>query len=671
MNFNRISKAIKKSLSPLIFFILIVSLFLIIFTLSIYFVGKENFFSDIKNIIIYSFLLVLVLLMIIFIIILNSKLNNKNKLIDKGINYYVENLVSEMSIGIIIFRPNGEALWVSSFIEERFGDKIINETLKYFNEDIDFLKKFKNFSKIFKKNEYVYRLNFVAQEMVLIVKDITQEFSATHFYEVEKPVIGEVEIDNYQLFRASFSDDEMFNIQTVIKRLFDNLIEKYNLTYRQYSDGKFIIMTNRNNLNKMILSNFKDFEIANDMMMGRARLSLSIGFGCDTSNYGQLIDMSKDALFQSQTRGGDQITIISTIEKTKRFGSKSEISVVKSRTRIKNTANNLKLKLSDKRIKNVVIYGHKFADLDAIGASYALYEVARSLGKNTFIQNVTFDTTGQKAIKKYLKNYEYIFVSKSKIKSFDKDSTVVIIVDCSESLRVENPNIFNEVKGENLFIFDHHRVSKLDDIVQNLNTYIESTASSASEIITELIQFNEYQKHITKLGAQMLLNGIFLDTNQFRKSTSSRTFAAASLLEDWGASIEETLILMKIPTETNEKIMRIVSQSKEIKPGYWLSYTNEVIPIDVVSIAADEILKIEGRKASFVVAQLPKTSSSSSAVYKLSARSIGVNVQLIAEAVGGGGHFNAAAATSDSSANESLEAFVDNIIQAIISSKEV
>ena len=168
----------------------------------------------------------------------------------------------------------------------------------------------------------------------------------------------------------------------------------------------------------------------------------------------------------------------------------------------------------------------------------------------------------------------------------------------------------------------------------------------------------------------MLLNGIFLDTNQFRKSTSSRTFAAASLLEDWGANIDETLELMKIPFDINQTIIQIVSKSKEIKPGYWLSYTDEIIPIDVISIAADEILKIEGRKASFVVGQLPKASPSDNPVYKLSARSIGVNVQLIAEAVGGGGHFNAAAATSDSSVNETLDTFVDNIIQAIVSSKE-
>ena len=168
----------------------------------------------------------------------------------------------------------------------------------------------------------------------------------------------------------------------------------------------------------------------------------------------------------------------------------------------------------------------------------------------------------------------------------------------------------------------------------------------------------------------MLLNGIYLDTNQFKKSTSSRTFAAAALLEDWGANMQETLSIMKISSGTNEKIMKIVSESKEVKPGYWLSYTSDVVPIDVVSMAADEILKIEGRKAAFVVAQLPKKSQSDGTVYKLSARSMNVNVQLIAEAVGGGGHFNAAAAVSDSKTNESLESFVDNITQAIISTKE-
>lgn len=669
--FEKFSKKLKKIILPLVIIFLTISSLVTIFFL-IFFENKnsKDYLSSPISILVYSLLIFIAFLIIVFIFITKKEQKNSRKLISKGINYYVENLVSTLSIGIVVFRPNGEILWVSDFIENRFGEKIINKDINFFNKDLDSNKKFVDFQKIFKYDEYVYRLNFVAKEMILVIKDITQEYSATYFYEKEKLVIGEIEIDNYQLFRSSFSDEEIFAIQSYVKNILDELSKKYNFIYKQYMDGKFSVTTNRDNLNKMILSSFKDFEKLDDFKINRMRLSFSVGFGADASSYSQLVEMAKEALYQSQTRGGDQVTVMSSIEKIKRFGSKSEVTTVKSKTKIKNVANNLKIRLQDKKIKNVVIYGHKFSDLDAIGASYALYEIATKFGKKAVIQNITFDHTGKKAIDKYLKNWESIFVSNVKIKSFNKEETIVIIVDCAEDTRVENPLVFNNVEKENLFIFDHHRVSELNDVVDNLNVYIESTASSASEIIVEVIEFNEFQNYISALGAQMLLNGICLDTNQFKKSTSSRTFAAASLLEDWGASVEETLSLMKISAETNEKIIQIISKCKEIKPGYWLSYTSEIIPIDVVSMAADEILKIEGRKAAFVVAQLPKASEASAPIYKLSARSIGVNVQLIAEAVGGGGHFNAAAAVSDAKANETLETFVDNITQAIISSKE-
>ncbi len=667
--FKKIKNSLKNSIVSIVSFVFLIGVLLTIFLL-VYFYGNDNL-NNAAEIAIYALLAFAAIVLIVFIAVLTKHQKEKVKKINNSMNFYVENLISTLSIGIVIFQPNGKILWSSNFIEERFGKKINNESINFFNEEVDFDQKINDFTKIMQRDEYVYKLLFNAKEMLLIVKDITQEYAATHFYEIEKLVIGELEIDNYQLFRGSLSDEELFSIQLSVKELLDKLSSKYNLVHKQYMDGKFMILTNRENLNKMMINSFNEFdELDNKVKLGKVKVSLSVGFGTDSSNYETLVEMSKDALYQSQTRGGDQITVVSAIEKTKRFGSKSEISVVKSRTKIKNAANNFKIKLQDKKIKNVVIYGHKFADLDAIGASYALYEVCKAFDKKTIIQNVTFDDTAQKAIKKYIKNPDEIFVSKIKTKSLNKNDTIIVIVDCSEETRVENPGVFTNAKSENLFIFDHHRVSKLDEIVDNLNTYIETTASSASEIITELIQFNEFHKYLSPLGAQMLLNGIYLDTNQFKKSTSSRTFAAAALLEDWGANMQETLSIMKISSGTNEKIMKIVSESKEVKPGYWLSYTSDVVPIDVVSMAADEILKIEGRKAAFVVAQLPKKSQSDGTVYKLSARSMNVNVQLIAEAVGGGGHFNAAAAVSDSKTNESLESFVDNITQAIISTKE-
>ncbi len=667
---EKTKKFIKRTMLVSLLSLLVLGVFLALFLLLHYNLKLQNTGNDLTiKIFIYVLLILFPIIIIFYIWTSLAQQKSKTKSINNGINYYMENLISSLSIGIIVFQPNGNVLWVSNFISERFGEKIINENIEFFNDDKNFKNNFVNFKKIFKYDEYVYKINFVAEEMILVLRDITQEYSATYFYESEKLVVGEIEIDNYQLFRSSFTDEQNFKIQRAVNDLLENLSKKYNLMHRQYMEGKFIILTNRENLNKMIAINFKDFEKINETKIEQSRLSLSIGFGADSTSYLELTEMAKTALYQSQTRGGDQITVISSIEKTKRYGSSAEIGVLKSKTKIKLVANNLKIKLQDKNVKNVIIYGHKFADLDALGASYALYEIAKSYDKNVFIQNVTFDETGKKAVNKYIKNPLDIFISKSKIKSFNKDNTLVIIVDCSEETRIENPEVFENVIRDNLFIFDHHRVSKLNDVVDTLNIYIESTASSASEIITELIQFNEFQQCISPLGAQMLLNGIYLDTNQFRKSASSRTFAAAALLEDMGASVEEALSILKISEETNNKIIEIISKSREIKPGFWLSYTNDIVPIDVISMAADEILKIEGRKAAFVIAQLPRTNMSNNPIYKLSARSVGVNVQLIAEAVGGGGHFDAAAAISDSAANETLDIFVDNIIQAIISSK--
>ena len=665
--FRNFKGAIKRMLLPLVMLLLILTS---LFTIFFVFIFSKNKDSLSTNIIVCS-LLIFVLFLISFFIFFQSKQSSyRNNLVDRGINHYIENYLSKFSIGIIFFGSNGNVIWTSEFIKDRFGEKIMNENIVFFNEDINLNKRFIDFKKIFKFDNFVYEITFISKEATLILKDVTQEYLASNFYELEKLVIGEVEIDNYQLLRVSFSEEDMFRVQVSIINLLDKLSKKYNFIFKQYVDGKFLILTNRDNLNKIMSNEFKEFEQLNDLKVASSKISLSIGFGTDTSNYSKLLEMSKEALFQSQTRGGDQITIISAIEKPKRFGSKSEISVLKSRTKIKNISNNFKIKIQDPKIKNVIIYGHKFADLDSIGASYALYEIAKNFNKKTFIQNVTFDETGQKAIDKYIQNPGEIFVSKFKLKSLDMNETLIIIVDCAEETRVENQALFKNAKGENVFIFDHHRVSKLNEIIDNLNIYIESTASSTCEMITEMIKFNDFNKYISKLGAQFLLNGIYLDTNQFRKAVSSRTFAAASLLESWGANVDESISLLKISSSVNEKIIKIVSKAKEIKPGYWLSYTNEIIPIDVISMGADEILKIEGRKASFVVAQLPMEKSSKHPIYKLSARSMGVNVQLIAEAVGGGGHFNAAAAVSDQKANETLDNFIDNIIQAIVSSKE-
>nr|WP_318029905.1 DHHA1 domain-containing protein [Mycoplasmopsis bovis] len=165
------------------------------------------------------------------------------------------------------------------------------------------------------------------------------------------------------------------------------------------------------------------------------------------------------------------------------------------------------------------------------------------------------------------------------------------------------------------------------------------SASSASEIVTEILMFVQKVISIKPFVAQMLLNGIYLDTLQFTKKVNARTFIVfAGWLEEKGANSAKSSEILKIDEDTWNDVNDLLSNIQEVKPGYFLAYKDIPLTNDVISIASEEILKISGRKASFVIAKLKGTK-----FYKMSARGLDVNVQLIAEAVGGGGHFGTAA----------------------------
>ena len=169
---KRINNILKRSILPMLILISVIACLLA--TVILLVLNNNSEIISQETIILYVLLSITIILIFLFMIIIGRQIGSGNRIVNKGINYYVENLVSELSIGIIIFQANGEILWISDFIEERFGERIINETLNYFNKDINLSKKIRDFTSIYKKDEYVYRLSFVAREMVLVVKDITQ-----------------------------------------------------------------------------------------------------------------------------------------------------------------------------------------------------------------------------------------------------------------------------------------------------------------------------------------------------------------------------------------------------------------------------------------------------------------------------------------------------------------
>ncbi|QJR44415.1 DHHA1 domain-containing protein [Mycoplasma miroungirhinis] len=608
---------------------------------------------------------ILVALSFISVIVLGilTYQNYKNNMIVKNtLNKYIEQEIAKEGVGIFLFNERLKIIWVSHFIKERFGNKIIGKNLDTVF-DIETLSK-KNFKITTQHNNFFYEINFLPEKNILIVRDATYLETITTLYESEKIVFGEIDIDSMDLYQAIYSEEEIFKIYNSVIKILDELSKTYDFVYRRFVNNRFFLITTKQTLKNFIANNFIFFtSINSEDISGKIfRIPISVGFASGMDKLDEVMEMTKDALSQSQSRGGDQVTVILKNQKPLYFGSKSEITLNTSRTKISFIAKAFKEKLNSNEIKKVIIYGHKEADLDALGAAYALATIVRAKNKKPHIQNISFDATCKKQKDKYLKNENSLFIGPKQATKWNDESTMVIIVDTADINRIENPNIFKNINPENVFVFDHHRISKLPEFVLKQNLFIDTTASSASEIVTELLVFSETNQYISPTAAQMLLDGIYMDSNRFQKTSSSKTFNAVSLLEEWGASSVTSIETLKMTNEVYQTVSKILENLQEVKPDYFIAAYDKEVDTDIIAIAAEEILRIQGRKAAFVVAKIPGSNK-----YKMSARGINTNVQVIAEAMNGGGHFGAAAAISDT---ENLEVFVDNLIQAIVSIKD-
>lgn len=591
-------------------------------------------------------------------------IKRKREDIKKSFDYFVENQISNTGVGAIIYNNDSDIIWTSKFIEHRLGTSIIGKKITSISED--FANKYMSGDRDFKfaLGEFTFKATIDIEHKTIVLKDITVENTVLQNYMNEKLVIGELEIDNMQQFQVTLSEEELFSVQSTVIKMLDELVKTYNLIYKQYVNGKYIFYTNSQSLDKMVKSNFAFLEELKKVAIAEGvYLSASLGIGSGTAIQKTLSEMARDGLRQAQARGGDQVCLMELSKKPKYFGSTTEIAKSFSRVKIKQTTMLFETKLSSPEIERVVIYGHKNADLDAIGSALGIFEIAKAYKKEVYIQNKEYDSTTADVIDRLFSKEEQqeVFIKPSTATRLTNAKTLVVIVDTAELHRIENPEaITSKVKFENVFVFDHHRVSALNKEIPQTNIYIDTSASSASEIITEVINFMQLNIKVNKKSAQFLLNGIYLDTKNFTKATSSRTYQAASFLENFGASSAEAANVLKIPHDASKLINSIMTKLTEVKPGYFMATYDYEVPVDVISMAADEILRTKDRKAAFVIAKVPNRNA-----YKLSARGIDTNVQKIVEEVGGGGHFAAAAAESD----EPLAVFEDNVRQAIVSKK--
>ncbi len=457
-------------------------------------------------------------------------------------------------------------------------------------------------------------------------------------YNDERPIAMLVQIDNYDEISEKLDKGDKSAMTAEVEKILNKYASEMNGFVIRYDTFRFLMMIENKYLDILETKKFSLLEEVKTIK-GSADyyFTLSIGVGAYAKNLGQLIEYAKGALDVALGRGGDQ-AVVKKINSVKFYGGKSK--AVEKRTKVKARIISYALRQIIDQSSNVIIMGHRIGDMDSLGASIGLYSIAKSRGKKAYIVlntvNYALKNMHERMKSENPQYLESLIDTDTAIGLIDQN-TVCIVLDTHRGSYTEAPELLTRI--EKIILIDHHRRS--EEYIENaLLDYIEPYASSTCELVSEIIQYMEDHIKLTKFEADSLMAGIVVDTNSFTFKTGVRTFEAASFLRRNGADTVDVKELFNESLDSMKKKTEIIEKS-EIKFGdVAISYIddNEENSNVIAAQSADELLTIKDVKASFVLVK-------NKDYINISGRSMGqVNVQVIMEYLGGGGHLNMAGA---------------------------
>ncbi len=469
------------------------------------------------------------------------------------------------------------------------------------------------------------------------LRDITRECNLVKKYENERIDIATVNIDNFDEFMQKVDDDAAENAASKVRGAVHSWAKSINGVLKKLDYDRYFIAFEHHNIEKCVADNFSVIEnvmkIAEEV---KFPISISIGIGTG-GTISENEQSARHALDLALGRGGGQVCVKYDNE-FKFYGGKN-VEYERS-TRVK--ARSVAVALSDiiKNSDNVILMGHKNADYDCFGAAVGLARAVRELGKTPYIlrEPIAPAIENMYTELKNIPEYQGMFVDEIQALEYVTDDTLLIVLDTHRPSMLPSERLLDRV--EKVVVIDHHRRST-EFITPCSLVYHEPYASSTCEMVTELLEYMGVGKSMTKAEAQCLYTGILMDTKNFMLKTGVRTFEAASYLRRMG--LDTVAVKRMFSSEFEDYVMRseIVSGSEFTGDGFAVAKTHKkhINMRMIASQAADEMLSLRDIKASAVV--FPTDNG-----VGFSARSLGmVNVQLIMEKLGGGGHMTVAGAT--------------------------
>lgn len=544
----------------------------------------------------------------------------------------------ELTVACCIIASDGEILWINNSFKDSFeikkddSRKNINEIMKRdclpkvitgrgFKVKVD-KRYFSVYSNEFHSDEGNYYLLYFFDETKL-------RLTEKEYYDTRPSIMLGV-IDNAEEIYQNFKESDCTAIFSKLEQMIDTWASSYGGLCRKFSNARMLIFIEERGLQKMISDKFSILEsIRNFAYDGKpCEVTLSIGVGKENT-FSEANNSARQALDMAQSRGGDQVAIKHDVQ-YKFFGGVSQGFEKRNKVRTRLIAKTVCEVIKDS--ENVIIMGHRFSDFDSVGSAVGISRVAQHFGIPVKIVVDKKTSLALPLIDKLYDNGENeLIISPSHVGEWIKENTLLVIVDTHRKAFTECPELVDEVKKK--IVIDHHRKS-VDFIEETVVFHHMPNTSSASEMVADIVQYADTKPFLDSFGALALLAGITLDTRNFVIRTGVSTFEVAAYLKSRNANTVTVKKLFSNDMDIFRMRNSVIDSAEKYRECCAVSVTDSISDNVrlVTSQAADEMLNIEGVKASFVIYK-------NGDGVNISARSFGeINVQLIMESLGGGGH---------------------------------
>ncbi len=478
--------------------------------------------------------------------------------------------------------------------------------------------------------------------------------------------VGMIYLDNYEEALDSVEEVRRSLLIALIDRKVNKYIAALDGICKKLEKDKYFIILRKKAISQLqetrfdLLDDVKTVNIGNEMAV-----TISMGIGLDGLTYAQNYEFARNAIDLALGRGGDQ-AVVKSPEKITYYGGKSQQVEKNTRVKARVKAHALKEIITSK--DKVLIMGHRLADVDSFGAAVGIYRIAKTLDRKAHIVLNDVTTSVQPLVEMFKDNPEYdedmIIDSQEAIEAAGGNA-VLVVVDVNKPSITECPDLLKYCKS--IVVLDHHRQGT--EVIENATlSYVEAYASSACEMVSEILQYIVDNIKIRSEEADCLYSGIVIDTNNFMTKTGVRTFEAAAFLRRNGADVTRVRKLFREDAVEYKAKADAVSQAEIYRNYYAISIcVNDEVqsPTIIGAQAANELLNIKGIRASFILTEYQNQ------IY-VSARSIDeVNVQVIMERLGGGGHMNIAGCQMEGTSIAEAIGVIKNTIDTMIQEGEL